>query len=108
MPVPKLSDDQRREALDKAAAARRHRAALKERVRAGEVDLQGVLSLADGDETIGKMRVAELLESFPRIGVKTRRRIMIDLDISQSRRLRGLGVRQRERLIAAFADRGTA
>lgn len=105
MPVPELSDEERRAALSQAAAARKKRAELKDRVRAGEVGLAEVLAKADADDTIGKTRVTEMLEAFPRVGKVTARTIMRKIDISPSRRLRGLGVRQREKLLAEFARR---
>jgi ribosomal protein S13 len=40
-----------------------------------------------------------VLESLPGVGKVQARRIMTDLDISESRRLRGLGRNQREGLL---------
>ena len=105
MSVPELTDDARRAALAKAAEARRTRAALKQQLREGTITLAQVIEKAEDDEVIGKTRVSAVLESMPRIGKKTARRTMERLDISESRRLRGLGERQRARLLEAFDPR---
>jgi predicted N-acetyltransferase YhbS len=106
MSVPELSDDARRAALEKAAAARRIRAELKRQLRDGEISLADVIARAETDEVVGKTRVSAVLEALPRIGKKTARRTMEQLDISESRRLRGLGERQRSRLLEAFDGGG--
>jgi len=105
MPLPELNDDARREALNKAAEARKLRAEMKQRLKAGEIDLNSVLNRAADDEVIAKTRVSEVLEALPKVGRVRARRLMERLDISSSRRLRGLGSNQRERLLAEFDDR---
>lgn len=102
--VPELSDQARRAALDKAAEARRVRAKLKVQLKDGTIDLAEVLRLADVDEVVGKTKVTAVLEAVPRIGKVRARRIMEKLEISPSRRLRGLGANQRKRLLAAYED----
>ncbi len=104
MPVPELSDDARRAALQKAAEARKIRAEMKQQLRDREITLADAINRADTDEIIGKTKVIAVLESLPRIGKKTARRTMEQLDISESRRLRGLGERQRARLLEMFGD----
>ena len=107
MAVPELSDDARRAALEKAAAARRVRAALKQQLRDGELTLEEVVRRGrdprtEEDIVLSKTKVSAVLESIPRIGKKTARRTMELLDTSESRRLRGLGDKQTERLLEAF------
>lgn len=102
--VPELSDQARRAALEKAAEARRVRAKLKAGLKDGTTDLAEVLRLADVDEVVGKTKVTAVLEAVPRIGKVRARRIMEKLEISPSRRLRGLGANQRRRLLAAYED----
>jgi predicted metalloprotease len=104
MSVPELSDDARRAALEKAATARRIRAEVKQQLRDGTITLADVIARAEHDEIIGKTKVSAILESLPRIGKKTARTTMEKLEISESRRLRGLGERQRERLLETFHD----
>jgi hypothetical protein len=106
MPLPELDDDQRRAALAKAAEARRVRAELKQMLKAGEVSLGEVLDRADDADALAKMKVSDVLGSMPAYGPVKARRLMEDLDIAPTRRLRGLGPRQREALLEVFGDRG--
>ncbi len=103
MPLPELDEGARREALQKAAEARKIRAEMKQQLKAGEIGLEKVLERAERDEVVGKTRVAAVLESMPRVGKVRARRLMERLDISSSRRLRGLGTNQRQRLLAEFS-----
>ncbi len=105
MPLPELDPEQRRAALVKAAEARRIRAELKQMLKAGEVSLREVLDRSSSAEPLAKMRVADVLEAMPAFGPVKARRLMEELGIASSRRLRGLGPRQREALLATFEDR---
>ena len=106
MPLPPaLSPEQRQAALDKAAAARRQRAELKEKLKMGSLSLRDILDQGDRDDVIGKLKVVTVLESLPGVGKVRARRIMEELEISESRRLRGLGTKQREELLMRFSDR---
>ncbi|HWH31865.1 MAG TPA: integration host factor, actinobacterial type [Egibacteraceae bacterium] len=102
MPLPELDDDSRRQALEKAAEARRVRAELKQRLKAGEIDFAEVLRQADTNEIIGKTKVSAVLEALPKVGKVRARKLMERLDISPSRRVRGLGANQREKLLKEF------
>jgi hypothetical protein len=99
MPLPPaLSADQRQAALEKAAAARRLRAELKEKLKMGSITLGELLQQADEDEVVGKMKVLSVLESLPGLGKVKARRLMDEVGISETRRLHGLGEQQRKRL----------
>jgi len=100
---PVLTDAQRKAALEKAAEARRIRAELKERLKMGSISLDDVIALADSDDIVGKTKVLAVLESLPGVGKVKARRLMEDIGIAESRRLRGLGDQQRASLLAAFA-----
>src|SRR6201995_3848880 len=100
--LPQLTEEQRAAALQKAAAARRARAELKERLKRGGTNLKDVLTAADNDEVLGKMKVSALLESLPGVGKVRAAQIMERLEIATSRRLRGLGERQRKALLTEF------
>ena len=102
MPLPPLTPEQRAAALDKAAAARRARAALKVRLKTSGTSLTDVLAEGEKDDVIGKMKVVTVLESMPRIGKVKAQQIMDELEISPSRRVRGLGAKQREALQRRF------
>lgn len=104
MPLPTLTEEQRRQALAKAAEARRKRAELKGELKSGKRALKDVLS-RQGDDTVGKMRVSTVLESLPGVGKVRARKLMEKLDISASRRIRGLGSKQRDALLAEFSKK---
>lgn len=105
MALPELDPEQRRAALVKAAEARRIRAELKQMLKAGEVSFRDVLDRSRTAEPLAKMRVADVLEAMPAFGPVKARRLMEELGIAPSRRLRGLGARQRAALLTAFEDR---
>src|SRR5207247_9315805 len=99
MPLPpSLTPDERRAALDKAAAARRQRAELKEKLKMGSTTLKELLDAAERDEVIGKMKVVAVLESLPGVGKVRARRLMDEIGISETSRIRGLGAQQRDDL----------
>ncbi|GGP62549.1 integration host factor, actinobacterial type [Saccharothrix coeruleofusca] len=103
MALPQLTEEQRAAALVKAAAARRARAELKERLKRGGTTLTDVLKAAESDEVLGKMKVSNLLEALPGVGKVRAQQIMERLEIAPSRRLRGLGERQRKALLTEFS-----
>jgi S13-like protein len=96
---PALTPEQRQAALDKAAKVRRERAEVKEKLKMGTMTLSELLNQADANETVGKMKVLSVLESLPGLGKVKARRLMDSVGISESRRLQGLGVNQREALL---------
>jgi hypothetical protein len=104
MPLPTLTPEQRQQALEKAAEARRKRAELKAQLKSGNTSLATVLA-RDSDETVGKMKVSSVLESMPGVGKVRARKIMEKLDISASRRVRGLGSKQKDALLAEFGGK---
>ena len=81
MSIPKLTAEQRTEALQLAQ--------LFERA---------------GEEMVGKMRVKYLLESMPQVGKVTAAKLMEEIGIDESRRVQGLGNRQKADLLAKFAE----
>lgn len=103
MALPELDPEQRRAALRKAAEARQVRAELKQMLKSGEVSLGEVLDRA-GNGPLAKMKVSEVIESMPNVGKVRARRVMEQLHIADSRRLRGLGARQRAALLARFGE----
>ena len=100
MPLPPaLSPDQRQAALQKAAAARRQRAELKEKLKMGSTTLAELLDQGERDEVVGKMKVIAVLESLPGLGKVKARRLMDLIGISETRRVQGLGVNQKNALL---------
>ena len=96
-----ISDEVRREALIKAAKVRRERSELRVQLKAGDISLSDLLDRLD-DDTVGKMKVLAVLESLPGVGKVKARKTMERVGISESRRLRGLGSRQRGQLLEEF------
>ncbi|MFM8860948.1 MAG: integration host factor, actinobacterial type [Acidimicrobiia bacterium] len=99
---PALTPEQRAAALAKAAEARKVRAAVKERLKGGDLTFRQVLDLAETDELVAGIKVVAILESLPGVGKVTARRTMADVGIADSRRLRGLGDQQRRALLDSF------
>ena len=104
MALPTLTPEQRADALKKAAAARKKRAEVKGELKSGKRTLADLLKKADKDDTLGKMKVSTVLESLPGVGKVKARRLMDDLEISESRRVRGLGAKQRTALLDRFTS----
>lgn len=108
MPLPELDAESRRQALERAAEARKIRAELKQQLKSGEIDFAEVLQRAEEDEIVAKTKVSAVLEALPKVGKVRARKLMERLDISPSRRIRGLGANQREKLLREFeSDGGT-
>ncbi|TIC80419.1 30S ribosomal protein S13 [Nocardioides sp. GY 10113] len=103
MPPPPLTPEQRQAALEKAAAARRERAEVKNRLKNSGASISEVLAQGQTNEVIGKMKVADLLQSVPGLGKVKARQMMEKLGIAESRRVRGLGVKQIAALEREFA-----
>ncbi|MFM8236945.1 MAG: integration host factor, actinobacterial type [Actinomycetota bacterium] len=103
---PDLTEEQRRVALEKAARARRLRAEVKERLKIGVLTLRELLDEIDGTgedaEVLGKLKVVSMLESLPGVGKVRARQCMREFEISETRRLRGLGPNQRRALLSRF------
>ncbi len=104
MPLPTLTEEQRKHALEKAAEARRARAELKQQLKAGTLTLPQVLGKPD-DVTVGKMKISAVLEALPGVGKVRAKKIMEKLDISTSRRVRGLGEKQKAALLEEFNEK---
>jgi hypothetical protein len=102
--LPELGPEERRAALVKAAEARRIRAELKQMLKAGEVSIGQVLERAGSADALAKMKVCDVIEAMPAYGPVKAQRLMQQLEIAPTRRLRGLGPRQRAALLATFEN----
>ena len=98
MAIPQLTPEERQAALEKAKAARIKRAKVREDLKSGKMTLKQVLAKKD-DEVIGRMKVSTLIETMPGYGKAKAQKVMTELKIADSRRLRGLGERQEEALL---------
>lgn len=100
MPMPPaLTDEQRKAALEKAAASRKARAEIKEKLKSGAITFAELCNQAQTDELAGKMKVLAVLESLPKVGKVKARNLLEFAGVSETRRLQGLGKNQRERLL---------
>jgi hypothetical protein len=97
-----LSQDQRVEASRLAVANRRRRAEVKRLVKSGDLSLEELFDLADREDCVAQMRAYDLISSLPSIGEVKAERIMARASIAQTRRIRGLGPKQRAELFRAL------
>lgn len=103
MALPPLTPEQRQAALEKAAAARRERAEVKNRLKNSGATIAEVLEEGQNNAVVGKMKVLDLLQSVPGLGKVRARQLMERLGIAESRRVRGLGAKQIAALEREFA-----
>jgi hypothetical protein len=89
-----LTPEQRASALEKAAIVRRERAVVKNRLKHSGASLSEVLKEGRENDVVGKMKVTAVLEALPGVGKVRARKIMEEIGISESRRVRGLGAQQ--------------
>lgn len=94
-----ISPYQRAVATAKAAESRQRRAEVKRRLRDGSLTFHEVFALAEREESLARLRVSEILQTLPNIGVVRSAKIMDELRIAANRRLQGLGVHQRTALL---------
>ena len=92
--LPEITEEQRREALAKAWEARMMRCSVKRALKAGTLDPLAALDREDA----ARMRVRDFLRSLPGVGVTRAAAAMEELGVSKTKRVSGLGCRQRERL----------
>jgi len=83
--------------------ARRRRAEIKELLKNATITLPELFELAETDEFVDGMKVKAVLASLPGLGKVKSQRLMQELEIAENRRVRGLGSRQREALLAALS-----
>lgn len=102
MAVPQLTMDDRNNALAKAQEMRSKRMELRKQLKCGQVKLAEVLEDRE-NEVVSRMRVKYLLESLPQVGKITAKKIMEEIGIDESRRIQGLGPRQKSFLLEKLA-----
>lgn len=103
--IPTLTVDQRRANLDKAATVRKERAIIRKDLKIGLMTLEQVFKLSDADcQAAANMRVKQAINSMPGYGFAKTQQLMRSLRISDGKRIKGLGVRQRQALMEVFGD----
>lgn len=100
---PQLSAEQRAAALAKAAEARKVRAEVKELLKTGSLSFSELLARADRENYVAGLKVERVLASMPGTGKIKAKRMMEEFGIAENRRLRGLGEKQKEALLAEFS-----
>lgn len=93
--LPQLTPEQRSRNLEAAKEARRRRAALRARMKSGE--LAPAAALDDPDAL--RMNVRQFLASVEGVGKRGAEVIAETLGIPENRRVRGLGPHQREAML---------
>ncbi|MBO4351861.1 MAG: integration host factor [Eggerthellaceae bacterium] len=101
MPAPKLTDEQRADALKKAAETRKARSEFRAKIKAGKVTAKKALAKRS-DPIVGKIKVAQFIQSFPGWGKAKAEKLMAEIGIAENRRLSGLGENQIAKLIEAL------
>lgn len=100
--VPELTDEQRRENLARAVEARRIRKQALDEVRRGALGVRDALD----DPRLSRCKVFAWLRAIPGIGTARAQEIMTRAQVKPSRRMAGLGIRQRGRLVRILEARG--
>ncbi|MEI7653820.1 MAG: integration host factor, actinobacterial type [Actinomycetota bacterium] len=99
---PALTHEQRVAASKIAVANRQRRAHIKSQVKSGELSLEELFDLADHDECVAQMRAIDLIAALPAVGAIKAERIMKKASIATTRRIRGLGPKQRSAIFHAL------
>jgi len=103
MALPDRTAAERAADLAAATEARHRRALLRDQLKSGELGVAAVLERSD-DPIVSRMKVETLVESLPGYGKAKAAKVMDELGISHSRRIQGLGTRQKEALLERFPD----
>jgi hypothetical protein len=101
--MPERSLTQRMDALERANEIRTARASLKKDLKAGRVEVTGLI--LDPPEWIATMKLFDLLISVPKYGRTKVNRILTQCRISPSKTIGGLSERQRGELVSYMRRR---
>jgi hypothetical protein len=97
MALPKLTPEQQKAALEKAKEARTKRKELREQITAGKITAAEILD-REGDPIVDKFKVKSLIEALPGYGKAKAEKLLEELGISDTRKIKGLGKNQRAAL----------
>jgi hypothetical protein len=103
MALPTMTPEQRERALAKATEARKARGALLAEVKSGALDLTQVFARGD-EEIVKKTRVVQVLRALPGYGAAKVAVLMAASGVDEKRRVGGLTIAQRARLIEGVAQ----
>ena len=79
------------------------RAEAKELLKTGSLRLSDLFEKADSDELLAGLKVERVLAAMPGTGKIKAKRLMESVGIAENRRIRGLGDKQKEALLAEFS-----
>jgi guanylate kinase len=96
-PPPSLDPEARRRNAELAIVARRERSKIKSALKEGSLSMREIFDSSSA--AAQRMRVIELLTSLPQMGPLRAESLMEKVGISRTRRIAGLGVRQRRELL---------
>lgn len=99
---PRRSSAERREALAQANEVRKQRGLIKADLKRGAISIAALLR--DPPACLDSARVTELLMTMPGCGPVKAARFLQRHHVSPRKRVAGLGVHQRERLIKALEN----
>lgn len=99
MPTPPaLTNEQRRQAYEKALELRQRRSKVKQGLRRGDIDLGDAWGLS----FVQGMKVYDLLVALPGIARARALKILAAAGIAENKTVRACGPKQRERLFSAL------
>ncbi len=101
--LPEMTDEQRAAALERAGLARRTRAEIKALLKTGSLTFTDVMERAEADDLVAGTRVKAIVVSMPGMGKITTKRLMEEIGIAETRKLRGLTLRQTKELTDRFS-----
>ena len=101
--IPEMTDKQRAAALERAGLARRTRAEIKALLKTGSLTFTDVMDRAKEDDLVAGTRVKAIVVSMPGMGKITTKRLMEEIGISETRKLKGLTPRQTKELTDRFS-----
>lgn len=102
MALPTMTEEQRAEALKKAAEVRKARAEVREQIKAGKLSAADAMAMR-GENIIGKMKVTQFITTFPGWGKAKAEKVMAEIGIAENRRVGGLGEKQAAALVEALS-----
>lgn len=97
MAAPTMTPEQRAAALAKAREVRAKRSEVTKKLSMGIMSAADALKKAD-DPIIGRMKVKSFVNALPGYGKIKTEKLLEELGIQDTRRIRGLGSRQMENL----------
>lgn len=99
--------EQVKAALDKAAEARAAKTELLNQIRSGEISLAEMFAPEyAGNERVQRLLVGSALRALPGITQYHATKIMKEAGITHGRRIKGVGIRQQEKLLELVAQEG--